>query len=114
MSKKTKGILKYTAKDCRKNIERLEGRLDYDKISEAFGEINAQIKEALTDGEFSVKVGRTFPNSVLPVLVFSCDWDKDDSIFITNKEWAIIVKTLNDAGFTVKEDKNSSYLSIRW
>ena len=114
MSKKTKGFLKYTAKDCRKNIERLEGRLDYDKISEAFGEINAQIKEAMICGEFSAKVGRTFSDSVLPVLVFSCDWDKDDSIFITNKEWAIIVKMLNDAGFTVKEDKDSSYLSIRW
>lgn len=63
MSKKTKGILKYIAKDCRKNIERLEGRLDYDKISEAFGEINAQIKEALACGELSVKVGRTFSNS---------------------------------------------------
>ena len=114
MSKRTKGILKYTAKDCRKSIERLEGRLDYDKISEAFGEINAQIKEALTCGELSAKVGRTFSNSALPVLVFTCDWDKDDSIFINNKEWAIIVKTLNDAGFTVKEDKNSSYLSVGW
>ena len=112
--KKINGTLKYTAENCRSIVKKLETRCDYDKISEALGEINQHIKQALEQGDFQTKVGRTFSHTVLSVLIFASDWENDDSLFLSVPEWRIVIKELNDAGFTMKESAETDYLIISW
>lgn len=112
--KKIKGTLEYTAEDCRSVIEKLETRCDYTKISEAFKEINKEIKEALELGNFKTRIGRTFSHTALSVLIFASDWENDDSLYLSVPEWRIIIKELNDAGFTVEESAETNYLTVSW
>lgn len=112
--KRIKGTLEYTAEDCRSIVKKLETRCNYDKISKALGEINQHIKQALEQGDFKTKVGRTFSHSGLSVLIFASDWENDDSLFLSVPEWRIIVKELNDAGFTMEESAETNYLTISW
>lgn len=114
MSKKKKGILQFTAKDCRKKNEQLKKRCDYAKIAKAIREINAHIKEYLTDGCTKVEIGRIFNDNVLPVLIYAYNWEDVDSVHLSDPEWHIIVKQLNDAGFTVNTSKQADRILLSW
>lgn len=114
MSKKKKGVLQFTAKDCRKKNEQLRERCDYTKIAKAIGEINTHIKEYLADGETEVRIGRILNNNVLPVLIYTYDWEHEDSKHLSDPEWGIIVRQLNDAGFTINIDERSDYINLSW
>ena len=114
MSKKKSGVLQFTAEDCRKEGKRLKKRCDYTKIAEAIGQINVQIKEYLACGETKVKIGRSFDDNVLPILIYTYNWEKEDSVHLSDPEWVIITQQLNDAGFTVNIDERTEYINIGW
>ena len=114
MSKKKNGILQFTAEDCRKKSEQLKKRCDYAKIAKAIGEINTYIKEYLTCGQTKVRIGRIFNDNLLPVLIYSYNWEEVDSIHLSNPEWHIIVQQLNDADFTVNTDKQADHITLSW
>lgn len=114
MSKKKSGVLQFTAEDCRKESKRLKKRCDYTKIAEAIGQINIQIKMSLACGETKVKIGRMFDSNMLPILIFTYDWEKEDSVYLSDPEWVIIARQLNDAGFTVNTDERTEYINISW
>lgn len=114
MSKKKSGVLQFTAEDCRKESKRLKKRCDYTKIAEAIGQINVQIKMSLAYGETKIKIGRTFDDNVLPVLIYTYNWEKEDSIFLSTPEWSIIAQQLNDADFTVNVDERTEYINLSW
>lgn len=113
MSKKKNGTLQFTAEDCRKSNARLKDRYDYDKISKALGLINEQIEQTLKWGGKSVQIGRTSPDhTVFIVLVYSYHWENTDSIYLSDKEWNSVVKTLQNSGFAVTK-KDSKY-TLSW
>ena len=114
MSKKKSSVLQFTAEDCRKESKRLKKRCNYTKIAEAIGQINIQIKMSLTCGETKIKIGRTFDNNVLPVLIYTYNWEQEDSILLSTTEWSIIAQQLNDAGFTVNVDERTEYINLSW
>lgn len=114
MSKNKSGVLQFTAKDCRKKGKQLKKRCDYTKIAEAIGQINIQIKMSLACGETKVKIGRTFDDNIFPVLIYTYNWEQDDSIFLSNPEWSIIAQQLNDADFTVNVDERTEYINLSW
>ena len=114
MSKKKSGVLQFTAEDCRKESKRLKKRCNYTKIAEAIGQINIQIKMSLACGETKIKIGRTFDNNVLPVLIYTYNWEQEDSILLSTPEWSIIAQQLNDAGFTVNVDERTEYINLSW
>lgn len=114
MSKKKSGVLQFAAEDCRKEGKRLRKRCDYTKIAEAIGQINVQIKEYLACGETKVKIGRSFDDNVLPILIYTYNWEQEDSILLSTPEWSIIAQQLNDAGFTVNVDERTEYINLSW
>lgn len=114
MSKKKSGALQFTAEDCRKKSKQLKKRCDYTKIAEAIGQINIQIKESVACGEIKVKIGRTFDDNALPVLIYVYDWEEGSSVHLNAPEWTIIEQQLNDAGFTVDIDERTEYINLSW
>lgn len=109
MSKKTKGCLRYTAKDCRKKNEILRNRCNYDKTARAIDLINRSIEETLKCGGKSVQIGRkSSEDTVFEILVLSYFWAEEYSIYLSAPEWKMVVRELNDNGFeivTVNNDK---------
>ena len=114
MSKKIDGALKYTAKDCRKKNKQVKRRCNYIKITEAIGQINIQIKMSLACGETKIRIGRILDDSMLPVLIFTYDWEQTDSVHLSDPEWFIIAQQLNDAGFTVNINERAEYINLSW
>ena len=114
MSKKKNGVLQFTAEDCRKKGKRLKKRCDYTKIAEAIGQINIQIKESLVCGGTEVQIGRFFDDNVLPVLIYTYHWEKEDSVPLSKSEWDMIVQQLNNSGFTVTIDEHTRYIDLSW
>ena len=114
MSKKKSGVLQFTAEDCRKKGKQLKKRCDYTKIAEAIGQINIQIKESIACGEVKVKIGRTFDDNMLPVLIYVYDWEEGSSVYLSAQEWDIIEQQLSGAGFTVDINERTDYINLSW